>query len=190
VAAIFVAAIPALPLWSRLARAWDKRLAYITGVAFWAVVQIILTIAVGPATSLAVLLVLCVLAGIGVGAAHVLPWSILPDAVEWDEWQTGERHEGMFYSLVTLAQKAASAASIPLVLLVLDAAGYQAGATDQPPAVVRAIRIVAGPVPAALLGLGIVSALLYPLTRERYARITQELEERRRAAAGNSEGKV
>ncbi|MDO9545533.1 MAG: MFS transporter [Pelolinea sp.] len=32
---------------------------------------------------------LCVMAGIGVGAAHVLPWSILPDAIEWDEYQTG-----------------------------------------------------------------------------------------------------
>ena len=35
----------------------------------------------------------------------MLPWSILPDAVEWGELQTGERHEGMFYSLVTFVRK-------------------------------------------------------------------------------------
>ena len=179
VGVIFVAAIPALALWGRLARIWDKRVAYIAGVAFWAAVQVILTLSVGPSTSLGVLVALCVLAGIGVGAAHVLPWSILPDAVEWDEWQTGERHEGMFYSLVTLAQKAASAASIPLVLLALEAAGYRAAVPEQAPAVVRAIRIVTGPIPAALLCLGILSALLYPLTRERYTQIARELEERR-----------
>ena len=79
-------------------------------------------ITLNPGTPLPVILGLCVLAGIGVSAAHVLPWSIIPDAVEWDEWQTGERHEGMFYSLVTLAQKVASSIAIPLVSA--DAAGH------------------------------------------------------------------
>lgn len=176
---IFVSAIPALAFWSRLARTRDKRVAYVVGVAFWAIVQIAITL-VGPQTGMPVLVVLCVLAGVGVAAAHVLPWSILPDAVEWDEWSTGERHEGVFYSLVTLAQKAASAAAIPLVLLLLDAAGYEPLAAVQGPAVVRVIRVITGPVPAILLCLGIVSALLYPLTRQRFARITADLEERRR----------
>ena len=47
----------------------------------------------------------------------MLPWSILPDAVEFDEWKTGTRHEGTFYSLVTLAQKVASSVAVPLALL-------------------------------------------------------------------------
>lgn len=94
-----------------------------------------LTLFVGPSTGMGLLIGLCVLAGIGVGAAHVLPWSILPASVE------------------------------------------------QAPGVVRVIRILAGPVPAALLGLGIVSALLYPLSRESFGRITRELEERRKTGS-------
>jgi GPH family glycoside/pentoside/hexuronide:cation symporter len=180
---IFLSAIPSLPLWNRLARAWDKRYAYVAGIAFWAVVQVVLTLGVGPSTGMGLLVCLCVLAGVGVGAAHVLPWSILPDAVEWDEWSTGERHEGMFYSLVTLAQKAASATAVPLVLLALDASGYRPASAEQTGDVVRAIRIVAGPVPAVLLCLGIASALLYPLSRESYGRIARELETRRKARA-------
>ena len=174
-ATIFVTAIFALPFWERLSRRWNKRWAYIAGVAFWAVVQLVL-INLTAGSSLNLILFLCMLAGIGVGAAHVLPWSIVPDAVEWDEWQTGERHEGMFYSLVTLMQKVASSFAIPLVLLTLDLTGYVPNSAQQPANALLGIRIVVGPVPAVLLCLGILFAALYPLSRERHAEISRELE--------------
>ncbi len=177
-AVIFITAIFALPFWEWASRHWSKRWAYIGGIAFWAVVQIVM-ITLTPATALPLLLFLCVLAGIGVGAAHVIPWSIIPDAIEWDELQTGERHEGMFYSLITLVQKIASSIAIPLVLLLLDVTGYVPNAAQQPVSALWGIRIVIGPIPAALLCGGILFAFLYPLSRERHAQIVQELEARR-----------
>ena len=36
-------------------------------------------------TTFGLILLLCVLAGIGVSAAHVIPWSIIPDAIEYGE---------------------------------------------------------------------------------------------------------
>jgi GPH family glycoside/pentoside/hexuronide:cation symporter len=178
---IFVTAILALPLWNWVARRWNKRLAYIAGIAFWAVVQMII-VTLGPSTPLAVLLSLCALAGIGVAAAHVLPWSIQPDAIEWDEWKTGKRHEGMFYSIVTLFHKAAASIAIPLVLLLLNAFNYQANATIQEPRAEMAIRLITGPIPAVLLCLGILCAVFYPLSKERYDQIVRELEARRAAS--------
>jgi GPH family glycoside/pentoside/hexuronide:cation symporter len=177
-AVIFVTGILTLPFWERASRRWDKRWAYAGGIAFWAVVQLVM-ITVGPSTGLSLILLLCVLAGIGVGAAHVLPWSIIPDAIEWGELQTGERHEGMFYSLITLMQKVASSIAIPLVLLLLDVTGYVANSDQQPPSALLGIRIVIGPIPAALLCAGILFAMLYPLSRERHTQIVQELEGRR-----------
>jgi GPH family glycoside/pentoside/hexuronide:cation symporter len=128
-----------------------------------------------------------VLAGIGVSAAHVIPWSILPDAIEYGELQTGERHEGMFYSLITLAQKIAVSIALPLALLVLDRTGYIPNSSVQPQSAVNGIRIIAGPIPAALMGLGIVFALLYPLGRENYTEIARQLEERRKSRTPKSE---
>jgi GPH family glycoside/pentoside/hexuronide:cation symporter len=177
-AVIFITAIFFLPFWERVSRRWNKRLAYVAGISFWAVVQLML-ITLNADSSLGVLLLLCVLAGIGISSAHVLPWSIIPDAMEWDEWQTGERHEGMFYSLVTLAQKVASSIAIPLTLLVLDASGYQANVATQSDSALLGIRIVIGPIPAVLLVVGILFALLYPLSRERHAQIVKELKARR-----------
>ncbi len=181
---IFVTAICALPLWNSASKRLNKRLAYIIGIAFWAVVQLVL-VTLSPSTGLGLILFLCVLAGIGVGAAHVLPWSIIPDAIEWGELKTGERHEGMFYSLITLSQKVASSFAIPLSLLVLSATGYIPNSAEQPASAILGIRIVAGPIPAALLCIGILFAALYPLGRESYSQIARELKTRR--AANNRE---
>lgn len=178
-ATIFVVAILVLPLWEWISRKLNKRKAYIAGIAFWAVVQLVL-VTLTPASPLSLLLFLCVLAGIGVSAAHVLPWSIMPDAIEWGEMKSGERHEGMFYSLLTLVQKIASSIAIPLALLVLDATGYIPNSAAQPESAVFGIRIVAGPIPAVLLCMGILFAIFYPLGRERYTEIAQELEARRK----------
>lgn len=180
-ATIFIVAMIVLPFWEWASRRLNKRLAYAAGIAFWAAVQIAL-ITFSPATPLALILSVCALAGIGVSAAHVLPWSMIPDAIEWDEWQTGERHEGMFYSLVTLAQKVASSAAIPLVLLMLQATGYVPTAAAQPASALLGIRLAIGPIPAALLVIGIIFALLYPLSRESHQKIVLDLEARRRAA--------
>ena len=186
-AAIFVTAIVVLPFWQWASRRWSKRWAYVAGVAFWAVVQIVL-ITLNAASGLGLILTLCVLAGIGVAAAHVLPWAIIPDAIEWGELQTGERHEGMFYSLVTLMEKITSSLAIPLVLLLLEVTGYVPNAPQQPASALLGIRIAIGPVPALFLSFGILFAILYPLSRERYAQVVQELSVRRELAPSPSQG--
>lgn len=175
---IFIVAIAALPFWEWTSRKLNKRKAYAIGIAFWAVVQVVL-INLNSSSPLALIFFLCGLAGIGVGAAHVLPWSIIPDAIEWDEYQTGERHEGMFYSLITLMQKIASSIAIPLTAVFLDLTHYVPNSTVQPETALLGIRILVGPIPAVLLIIGIIFAIKYPLSREEFTRVVKELEARR-----------
>ena len=181
-ASIFVIAMFALPLWTWVSRRLNKRLAYIIGVAFLAAVLLVL-VTLTPATPIYFIVFLCILAGIGVSAAHVMPWSIIPDAIEYDELKTGERHEGMFYSFISLSQKIASSFAILMVSQVLGATGYIQNSTQQPASAILGIRIVIGPLPAFMLCIGIVFAILYPLGRERYTQIAKELEERRADAS-------
>jgi GPH family glycoside/pentoside/hexuronide:cation symporter len=181
-ATIFVTAMIALPLWEWTSRRLNKRWAYIAGIAFLALVLVTLS-SLGESSSLILILALCVLAGVGVSAAHVIPWSMLPDAIEYGELQTGERHEGVFYSLISLAQKIAVSLALPAALLILDRSGYVPNSEVQPQTAVNGIRWIAGPIPALLLGLGILFAVLYPLGRENYTQIARALEERRKAGA-------
>lgn len=177
---LFGAALLSLPMWLGASARWDKRRAYVAGISFWAAVQVAMMVA-APSWGLPAILVLAALAGVGVGAAHVLPWSMLPDAVECDEWQTGRRHEGMFYSLVTLAQKFASSIAVPLALATLDWTGYVPNSLVQRAEVVTAVRVLMGPVPAALLLIAIVFAAMYPMDRAMHAKIRAELDARRAA---------
>jgi GPH family glycoside/pentoside/hexuronide:cation symporter len=181
---IFTVAIIALPLWVWTSRRLNKRLAYIFGMVFFGAVLLVI-INLTPATPLYILLFLCVLAGIGVSAAHVIPWAIIPDAIEYGELKTGKRYEGMFYSLISLSQKVASSIAIPLALLILDRTGYIPNSAQQPASAVQGIRILTGPIPAVMMCIGILFAILYPLGRERYTQIARELEDRR--SGGNKE---
>ena len=180
---IFVTAVLALPLWVWVSKRWGKRSAYIYGIAFWAAVQLVL-ITLTPTSPVPLIVLLCLLAGIGVAAAHVIPWSIIPDTVEWDEWHTGERHEGMLYSLVSLGHKAAAASAVAGALLLLDLTGYVSDAAQQSPATLIGIRLVVGPLPAILLIIGILIAIGYPLNRSRHQQMVADLKLRRAAGKG------
>jgi len=177
-ASIFVTAMIALPFWNWVSKKGNKRTAYIIGVAFWAVVMILM-ILITPQTPFWVLMVLCVMAGIGISAAQVLPWAIIPDAIEWDEYTTGERHEGVFYSLITLLGKIANSIAVPLSLVILELTGYVPNSEVQPESALQGIRLVIGPIPAVLLVTGIIFAIFYPLSREKYQHVVTELQQRR-----------
>ncbi len=180
--AIFVTALLVLPLWNWISQKTDKRKAYIIGMIFLSAVMVTL-ILLNPGVSLTMVLVMSVLAGVGVSAIHVLTWSIIPDAIEVDELATGKRHEGIFYSLVSLFKKIASSIAIPTALLVLNQSGFisptnQVLAPVQPASAVLAIRLMIGPVPSVLLLGGILFAIFYPLSRSSHAKTRLEIAAR------------
>jgi glycoside/pentoside/hexuronide:cation symporter, GPH family len=181
-ATIFIVAMCALPLWLWISSHLNKRWAYIIGISFLAVVLMVLA-SLNPQTGMPLIMTLCVLAGIGVSAMHVMPWAIIPDAIEYGELQSGKRSEGMFYSLIQLAQKVASSIAVFLAAAVLQFSGYVTNSGTQPTSAITGIRIIAGPIPAFTLGMGILFTALFPLGRDSYREINRQLEERRKAKA-------
>ena len=155
------------------------------GISFFAAVQIVLVL-LQPGAAFWLILTLAGMAGIGVGAAHVIPWAMIPDAIEWGELETGQRHEGMFYSLITLTKKIATSIAVPLVLAMLEWTGYVSNAAQQPESALQGIRFMTGPLPALLLCGGIVFALRYPINRERHQEVRRELQRRRLARQGSA----
>ena len=177
---LFVAALISLPFWQWAARHWDKRRAYIGGMVFLAIVMIALGF-LNPSWGLLAMGILSAMAGIGLGAIQLLTWAMIPDAIEWDELQTGQRHEGMFYSLVTTFRKVGVSISIPLVMLMLEWTGYVANAEVQPHSAILGIQLLIGPIPAVCLVIGILLAAFYPLNRARHAELRAKLAARQAA---------
>lgn len=179
---LLITAVLAVPLWLWVSNRFSKREAYIVGMSFWAVVQLLILM-VQPG-QIGLILVLAVMAGLSVSTAHVLPDAIFPDVIEWDELRTRRRHEGIYYGTKNFIRKLTGAVAIFFALQVLGWFGYQSppeGVTQfaQSQITLRAIRWLTGPVGAILLISAIGVAWFYPLTRKRHARIRRLLEQRR-----------
>ncbi len=179
---LLVTSVLVLPFWVWLSTRLNKNIAYMIGMAFWAIVQLLIfTIQPGQITYI---LILSVMAGISVSTAHILPDSIFPDVIEWDELRTGRRQEGIYYGVKNFIRKLTGALAIFIALQVLGWYGYQAppeGATffTQSPQTLTAIRVLIGPLGAVLLLSAILMAWFYPLTREKHGRIRRLLTRRR-----------
>ena len=171
-----------VPFWLWLAQKRNKREAYILGMAFWVVVQgLIFTIQPGDT---GYLLFLAALAGVGVSAAYILPDSILPDVIEWDELRTHRRQEGIYYGIRTLIRKLTGALVIFFTLQVLGWSGYRSPPDGviqftQPDSALFAIRLMVSFWGATILAGTVILAWLYPLSRKNYERIKILLKKRR-----------
>ena len=175
-----------IPLWSWLSVRLGKRLVYVLGMVFWVVAQFGLLFLERGQTGL--MFGLAFLAGFGVSVGYLIPNAMLPDVMELDELETGERREGVFFGFFVFLQKTALALGTFIVGQVLALAGYQAagagaGGVEQPASALLAIRLAIGPLPMIALVLGVVACWLYPITREKHAELLERIEARKRGLA-------
>jgi GPH family glycoside/pentoside/hexuronide:cation symporter len=162
------AAIVFIPLVVWLSRRFDKRRAFIAGSLTWAVVLFALSIL--PADRLGLAYLLAILSGFGIATAYIVPWAMVPDIIEVDQVETGERREGSYYAFFSFFQKAATGVVIWAMGQTLAATGYITPVQGQPlptqpEAAVNAIRVFMGPVPAVMLLLAVVFAWRLTITR-------------------------
>jgi len=181
-AVLLITAVAVLPFWVWVSNRFSKKTAYILGMIFWAVVQLVI-FSIKPG-QVELVLLMSFFAGISVSAAHLLPDSLFPDVIEWDELRTGRRAEGIYYGVKNFIRKLTGAFAIFIGLQVLGWFGYQTppeGVTvfQQSPVTLTAIRFLIGPLGAVLLFSAVTMAWFYPLTRERHARIRRLLEQRK-----------
>lgn len=167
-----------VPLWVWASKKLDKSRAFIIGSLSWLVILLSISSLGSHQVGLAYLL--AALSGAGIACAYVLPWSMIPDVVEFDQLRTGERREGSYYAFASFFQKMAAGIAIWAMGQALAFANYiTPSAADplplQPVEAVQAIRIFMGPVPAVLLIVAVLFAWRYPLTREKHQLICDEL---------------
>jgi GPH family glycoside/pentoside/hexuronide:cation symporter len=110
--------------------------------------------------------------------------SIMADILDYQEYRTGQRQEGMFFSAVSFSGKAVSGLGIVIAGFIIDFLSFPRGAKpeDVSPGMIVDLGIAAGiGLPLLyLIPFGLFS--LYKLTRVEHERIHQELESRRERA--------
>lgn len=170
-------------VWSALSKRIGKKAVYFMGMILW-------IMAAGglfflKPGQLGLMYLLAAMAGCGVSTAYLVPWSMIPDVIELDELETGQRREGIFYGFMVLLQKFGLAFGLFIVGNALQASGFKESVAGQntlpiqPESALNAIRIAVGPIPVICLICGLILTYFYPITREKHAEIMLRLKERK-----------
>ena len=172
-------------VWSAISARLGKKAVYGMGMVLWIIAQAGLFFL--KPDQAALMYPLAVMAGVGVSTAYLIPWSMIPDVIELDELNTGQRREGVFYGFMVLLQKIGLAIGLFVIGQALNLAGFVESSASQPNPVqpesaLLAIRLAIGPLPTVALIVGLILAYFYPITREVHAEILLKLNERKRQA--------
>jgi glucuronide carrier protein len=179
-ASIFVIA----PLIPRIVRAFGKKTAFLgfgaIGIAGG------LGISFSPPATPWVSMVFFAVMGVSPAGVNTLMWALEADTVEYGEWRTGVRTEGITYALFSFTRKLGQAVGGAVAAYVIAFGGYVGGAKVQSGGAVDAIRLAAGIVPAVFILIGIAIFFRYPLTEQTFTRMVAETAERRAARAATA----
>jgi glycoside/pentoside/hexuronide:cation symporter, GPH family len=172
-------ALVMLFFWQFVSEKLGKKAVYYLGMIIWIIAQAALFL-IKPG-QITLLYIAAIMAGVGVSVAYLVPWSMIPDVVDSDELNTGERREGIFYSFMVLLQKFGLALALFLVGQALEFSGFAQQIPGkpipiQPESALLAIRIAIAPLPTVFLVIGLILNYFYPITKEVHANIRLQLQ--------------
>lgn len=114
----------------------------------------------------------------GVLAVSIVVWALEADTVEYGEWKTGVRTEGITYALFSFTRKTGQAVGGALAAYALALGGYKSGAVQSAEAVFG-IQVAAGALPAVMTLLAVLVMAKYKLTDTMHAQILADITARR-----------
>lgn len=126
-------------------------------------------------TNVPVILVGALLKGIGIGPFTAVIYSMMADTIEYGNWRTGIRSEGLLYCSVTVGYKIGSGLMSALVGFVMDATGYDGLAAQQSASAHAGIQFLFLMVPVIIWVLMAIVTWLYKLDRE-YPEVMNQLQ--------------
>ncbi len=170
---LLVTVLICIPVWVKISSRIGKKLSYNIGMLIFAA-AIVLFFFVGPSLGIVSAYVTMFVAGIGLSTNYVMPWSIIPDVVEYDYAETGQRREGVYYGLWTLVSKIGTALGAAIIGWLLSGLGYVADAA-QSPGTLLGIRLLTGPIPALFFVAGVVVLSFYPINQAFYEEIRKRV---------------
>lgn len=172
---LLVTAMAFIPISVVLSKKMGKKLAYGMGMFMFAVALLFLFF-FGHSMPVNFSFLMMFFAGIGMGFTYAMPWAMVPDAVEYDYLLSGERAEGAFYGIWTFGIKIGQAVALGITGAVLSLTGYIPDVAQTDTAMLG-IRMLLGPISAAIFFLSIITLYFYPINEKRYNEILVEIKE-------------
>ncbi len=171
---LLVPTLLSIPLWIKLAAWIGKKWAYILGMGIL-IVGLCLTFLWGHVLGIPFFFGVLAFSGIGFATGYVLPWSILPDAVDYGYAATGQRNEGIYYGAWTFFSKMGQSLANFIIGIALQMVRFVPNVA-QPEPVLFTIRLLFGPIAILFYALAIGVLFFYPIDRKQHQQILQKIK--------------
>ena len=155
-----------------------KRGALLFSYGFSFIVNLVLFFLNPGNASSTLVLVLLFIAGALNGFCTALLYGMIGDTVEYGQWKTGVRADGLCSSGTSFMLKLGGALAPTILLAMLAASGYAEGAAVQTAGALSSMNIVMNLVPAILAAISFVLFWFYKLDAKLHAQIIDDLKER------------
>lgn len=108
-------------------------------------------------------------------SVSIVTWALIADTVEYGEWKTGVRVQGINYALLAATRKLGMGFGAGVVAFSLAWGGYASGVAEQPQSATLAIRAAAGLLPGVLVLAAVGIMYWYRLTDRKHAELVASL---------------
>ena len=168
----------AIPVTGKLvAKFGKKNIAIYSGIVSIAAYVVLVLF---PTKNPMLYIALITVSGFGTALYGMIVWALVCDVIDYQEYLSGKREEGIVYATYSLSRKLVQAIVGSIGGFALAAIGYQSGAATQAPEVAESIRNIITVVPLIGFIFGTVCLkFVYNLSNKTLNEVNEELERRR-----------
>jgi Na+/melibiose symporter-like transporter len=166
----YAGALAGVPVWTRLARRYEKHTLMTAGLLIMAALLSAAPIVFGAgrlygAEALLALYVTHALTGAFAAVAWVMPGAMLAECADAEAIASGQRKEGIFFGLLNLGEKIAAGVAILIAGAALQLYARLASGAVQTPDTIERIGVIFAWLPAAFLAMSGIAIYGYRLTQ-------------------------
>lgn len=125
-----------------------------------------------------------IIRGIGNACGGATMWAMVSDTIDYGEWKTGVRTEGLVNSACSFGYKIGNGIGSALLGLILEMGGYVGEAAVQTASALASIRVCFVWIPIGVYLAGLVIMRFYHLDKE-FAGIIEDLQKRAKTVEEN-----
>jgi len=166
------------PFWAWVAQKTSKRDAWLIA----SVISTIGYIAFFFSTSRDPVIATALLGFISAGnsAYLVLIWAMIPDTVDYNEYKSGQRHDGKIFGVTVFSKRLALGLNGMLLGLMMASIGFQSGTHVQTPETIDGLKTIMTVVPLCGIVLSAIIMWGYRLDQDFHKDVTEKAAKKRK----------
>ncbi|GBF50190.1 Na+/melibiose symporter-like transporter [Leptospira ryugenii] len=174
----FLVLMLSIPFWVWISKKVGKKIPAFWGIFLLGVLTMI-AYPLFPYGELRPPLIVAFFGGVFAGSILIMD-SILTDVVDYDEWKSKEKREGIYFGFWKMGVKFSQAFGIAISGFLLDFIGFLPEANEQIPELGFRLSLIFGPLVGLFFVLGALLFLLYPLSDKKHLAIQRRILRRRK----------